>query len=225
MVCKSTGQKFMNFHNPSMFNKDLRKYLEESDVDFLAYINADYQYVSAIDNYRGFHVIRDPRDICVSAYFSHLYSHPTNNWPQLVEIRAKLKGLSKDDGLMLELELRKSQFTQMYNWDYSLSNVMEFKMEKMTAEPDDTFLEIFRFLGLLDARSISITRLLRIVHDNSFSKKAGGRRSGEEDVKSHYRKGVAGDWVNHFTKRHIEYFKEHYNDLLVKLGYESGRDW
>jgi hypothetical protein len=54
---------------------------------------------------------------------------------------------------------------------------------------------------------------------------AGGRAPGEEDVTSHYRKGVPGDWKLHFGPAHIDYFKQHYNDLLLKLGYEQSPDW
>jgi hypothetical protein len=41
--------------------------------------NGDAEAVAVLEQrgeYRGFHVIRDPRDVVVSAYFSHLYSHP-----------------------------------------------------------------------------------------------------------------------------------------------------
>jgi hypothetical protein len=64
-----------------------------------------------------------------------------------------------------------------------------------------------------------------IVYQNRFSKLADGRTEGDEDQKSHYRKGLPGDWMDHFNGQHKRYFKEHYNDLLVKLGYEKDNDW
>jgi hypothetical protein len=48
---------------------------------------------------------------------------------------------------------------------------------------------------------------------------------GDQDVQSHYRKGLSGDWVNHFTPAHVQYFKEHYNDVLFGLGYERDPNW
>ena len=69
------------------------------------------------------------------------------------------------------------------------------------------------------------TVLLGYVFQNRYAKKAEGRKQGEEDVKSHYRKGVAGDWVNYFDEKHRRAFKEKYNDLLIKLGYETTSDW
>jgi acetamidase/formamidase len=68
-------------------------------------------------------------------------------------------------------------------------------------------------------------RLLGLVYNNRFETKTKGREAGKEDVKSHYRKGVSGDWANHFTQRHVDAFKERYNDLLVKLDYEDDADW
>ena len=72
---------------------------------------------------------------------------------------------------------------------------------------------------------IPAERLLGIVYENDFSKKAGGRKPGEEDVKSHYRKGIAGDWRNQFNEEHKEFFKDHFNKLVVKLGYETNDRW
>jgi hypothetical protein len=65
----------------------------------------------------------------------------------------------------------------------------------------------------------------RIIDRFRFSKLTGGRKRGEENPNSHYRKGEPGDWKNHFTDAHVAAFKERYNDLLLKLGYESEPDW
>jgi hypothetical protein len=54
----------------------------------------------------------------------------------------------------------------------------------------------------------------------SFQRLAGGRRPGEEDPASHYRRGVAGDWRNHLTPRHLVAFRERFGDLPERLGYE-----
>ncbi|WP_157054119.1 sulfotransferase domain-containing protein [Ruegeria sp. 6PALISEP08] len=72
---------------------------------------------------------------------------------------------------------------------------------------------------------IYFSELMQITQDNSFSKKSKGRKRGEENAGHHYRKGVAGDWRNYFEDRHIDLFKERYNDCLLKLGYEEDEDW
>jgi hypothetical protein len=72
---------------------------------------------------------------------------------------------------------------------------------------------------------VSGETLLGIVYAQRFAAKAKGRRAGEENVQSHYRKGVAGDWINHFTPEHVEAFKERFGDLVQRLGYETEDDW
>ena len=40
-----------------------------------------------------------------------------------------------------------------------------------------------------------------------------------------FRSGKTGEWKKHFTEEHKKIFKEVAGDLLVKLGYEKGREW
>ena len=40
-----------------------------------------------------------------------------------------------------------------------------------------------------------------------------------------YRKGIVGDWRNHFTEDHRRVFKQVAGDLLIRLGYEKDTDW
>ncbi len=68
-------------------------------------------------------------------------------------------------------------------------------------------------------------RLLGIVYEQDFSKLSGGRQRGQVDPNSHYRSGVHGDWINHFSVEHLQLFKERYGDLLLQYGYESDPDW
>jgi hypothetical protein len=39
------------------------------------------------------------------------------------------------------------------------------------------------------------------------------------------RKGIQGDWRNHFSEKNISAFKEAAGDTLIFLGYESNNDW
>ena len=65
----------------------------------------------------------------------------------------------------------------------------------------------------------------KIIELKSFKRMSGGRKKGQENVKNHFRKGVPGDWRNHLTQAQIEVFKEKYNPVLLKLGYESESNW
>jgi hypothetical protein len=240
------GLKYFTANSPKEFGFDLEEYIGHHQIEFLNYLNADIAYVKQIRNdFRGFHVVRDPRDIVVSAYFSHLYSHPIEGWPELVEHRKKLLTLSKDEGILLEIQFTSrlrtngcdlNLFSSMENWIYGLPRVMEIKFENLITNPSNGFIEIFNFLGFLEKDNGSYpeikidhkeayARLLEILHNNNFSNLAEGRIQGQQDIKSHYRKGIIGDWKNHFTQEHTKKFKSNYNDLLLKLGYESDDQW
>jgi hypothetical protein len=78
---------------------------------------------------------------------------------------------------------------------------------------------------VLHDSKLSDKALKEILSGQDFKKKTGGREAGQEDKKSHYRKGVSGDWVNHMKAVHLKYFVAHYNPVLLKLGYESDPDW
>ena len=90
-VCRRLGRSFNSVYNEDQFNRDLVSYCQKKNIEFLAYVNADSQYINDLNPHKGFHIIRDPRDIVVSAYYSHGYSHPTLNWPELEQHRKKIK--------------------------------------------------------------------------------------------------------------------------------------
>ena len=81
-----------------------------------------------------------------------------------------------------------------------------------------------RLLGFLGADS-GEEAARKCVEAASFEQLSGGRSKGEEDSSSFYRKGVAGDWRNHFTEEDRRVFKEEAGELLIRLGYERDLDW
>ena len=54
----------------------------ERNPDFYFCQTSDYAKTTALPVFKEFHVIRDPRDIAVSGYYSHLYSHAVTDWPE-----------------------------------------------------------------------------------------------------------------------------------------------
>ena len=69
---------------------------------FFAHLNATDSVVQKLAGleYRGFHVIRDPRDILVSSYFSDKYSHPVYG-QQFAQFREQLGAVEFDQGMRL----------------------------------------------------------------------------------------------------------------------------
>jgi hypothetical protein len=89
---------------------------------------------------------------------------------------------------------------------------------------EDTEAQVRRLTTFLAAGSDEQT-VRRCVRKASFEKLSQGRKRGEEDSTSFYRKGVAGDWKNAFSERDKQVFKEEAGDLLVTLGYEKDDSW
>lgn len=149
-VCADTGWKLAYLPEPRHFGGDLPGYVREHGVDVVSFVNADMEHLAGLPAHRAFHVVRDPRDIIVSAYYSHLKTHPTDDFPELVPHRAALQGMDRGDGLMLEIEFSARFIDPMVRWDYGQEHVLELKHEEITADPYRRFLEVFEHLGVLD---------------------------------------------------------------------------
>jgi hypothetical protein len=249
----------MNYHLVEPFKTDLpniMRSIHNDDYDFLCHWNADLNVIKALRErgYKGFHVIRDPRDVVISGYFSHKFSHPAREDlnPWMVKQRELLTHVDLEEGLLLEIAFNEAVFEAMRTWNYNDPKVYESRYETLTVQPQQEFKRIFEFLGIAvpDFDVFSMAGLMlnkleqkllghpmrprnrcpkfffqRILSVNSFETYAKGRKKGEEDAQSHFRKGVAGDWKNHFTPKVKDVFKERYGQLLIDLKYENSLDW
>jgi len=101
---------------------------------------------------------------------------------------------------------------------------LDKKFEDLIANPMEEFTEIFSHLQIIP-NLLSKEDLRAIIEKYSFERLSNGRTQGEENVYSHYRKGIAGDWKNHFSEQHIERFKKLFNPILIKTGYKTDENW
>lgn len=92
--------------------------------------------------------------------------------------------------------------------------------EKLLGDGATVIKELFQFLDLPHD-----DRTLQDLLERSSFRFYAGRERGQEDRKRFYRKGVAGDWKNHFSDEDKRAFKEAAGDMLVKLGYEKDFSW
>lgn len=178
--------------------------------------------------YRAFFVSRDPRDIVVSWYFSMKHSHPTMDGA-LDRVRADLRSRSREDGLRRAIDLLQEDagvFDAMRSWagaETEDPNVLHVRYRDLTGPRKfETWRE------LLDHCDIPVpdATLTRLLEEHSF-RKLSGRRKGQEDIQAHLRKGVVGDWTNHFTPALRAHFEAVAGDVVTCLGYdlepEAGR--
>lgn len=171
-----------------------------------------FQRLPKPDNYKVFFITRDPRDAVVSWFYSAKYSHAMMS--VIPEMRAHLVQVSKDDGMkyIIDKLCEFGYFDAQRSWHASGEKVYRYEM---IARDHRAFLgELFEYLEI----RIPEGKFSRLCDDVSFSKKAG-REQGEENKMAHYRKGVEGDWKNHFTPEIQEYFDQKVGPLVEELGY------
>ena len=201
----------------------LREPIEPGRVYPRVYVtHEEFERVALPVAWRRFVVIRDLRDTLVSAYFSIRRTHPVGELPQLAEDRARLQAMRPDQGLawMLDHAMVAGSARIQESWLEAGAPVVRY---------EDLLTDDVRILQrvLIDECEFPLERpaVARIVEGTRFRTLSGGRDRGAEDLASHFRKGVAGDWRNHFDPPLARAFKERWGDLLIAGGYERDRDW
>jgi lipopolysaccharide transport system ATP-binding protein len=169
---------------------------------------------------RHFVVIRDLRDTLVSAYFSFKVSHPIEE-SGLAQVRETLQSVSAEEGLLHLIR----------EWLPRCANIQATWLEsgeRLIRYEDllDHDVEILEPLLLDHCRlPIGSDVLRETVRRNRFESLTKNRARGQEDATVHERKGIAGDWRNHFTEPVKKAFKLRYGPLLLATGYERSSDW
>lgn len=177
-------------------------------------------FVAEGKRYKKIVVIRDLRDTLISYYFSAKVSHEVLT-DHLASIRHRLQDASKDRGLLrliITVLLRQIAPIQL-SW-LDDDEALHVRYEDLITDEHAAFARIVDFCEI----EVSRARLHEVVEQLSFEKRAG-RQRGTEDVTAYYRKGVAGDWQNHFSEAVKAEFKKHHGDVLIQTGYEADLSW
>ncbi len=166
--------------------------------------------------FRTVYVYRDLRDVVVSDYHHRMYLNP-NRAP------AQFLTMTKEELLMPDALLEwcgsAKRFQDVANW-IAHPGIPAIKYEDLKADGVGTMHRALTEIGFkIDRRLVG-----HIVESNSFERQAG-RPAGEEDRAAPLRKGIVGDWRNHFTQRNIDAFKDAFGEMLIAYGYEQDLNW
>jgi len=152
-------------------------------------------FVDFTDNYEKkiFYVLRHPKDITISMYYSALKTH----YPQkkALEKREELVHQGKEEGIktIISYLISVGLFQSLANWwaHRNTENVLVVKFEDLIGESQpELFFKIFEFCD--------INMPLEIVKQylQSYTLEKMRILSGNPD---HYRKGKAGSWVDDWS--------------------------
>lgn len=202
--------------------KKLKKLPKDIIISPLYIRYPDFDQLAKPDIYKAFYIARDPRDLIVSNYFSLKYSHDPYH-PYILKMRKKLNSMSQDEGITDIINSFTSGTTKtLEGWFKQESgNIKLIRFEDIFGTE-----QVNVFSDLLSHCDINIsTADIKFLLEKYSFKNISGRKQGKEDIKHHYRKGIPGDWKNHFTKQHKQLFKDLSGDLLVICGYEKDNNW
>ena len=182
-------------------------------VDYPTYLT-----ISKPTRYRTFFILRDPRDIVVSWYFSTKFSHP--NMLYISKLRDDMETMSFEEGMKYCIDTLEEfgLFYAQRSWmqrEEDHNKIKIFRYEDFAADNYAFLIELLKYLCI----DVPQDDLRKLYGDNTFSRITGGRELGDEDERSHYRKGVSGDWKKHFNPPIMDYFRQITGDLLEVLDY------
>ena len=189
-------------------------------TDLMVAVHTSFD-ISALAPYRGVHIIRDPRDMVVSSYNYHLWTH--ERWahrpgPDGRTYQERLQTSSKTDGYFMEIDhLVESYSDVLRAWDTSDADVLELRFEDlMGPDREELYRQLFRFLQLAPEAQELGFRLMQVFEADS--------RTGRSDAtpaagRQHVRSARTGQWQGELSPAHLARLESTFGDIMEKFGY------
>ncbi len=149
---------------------------------------------------RFVHIIRDPRDGAISG-FARFRS-------KLPEDMTRERYVDEYSRTWKERILKARELAKDRRY-------LEIRYEAMHAAPEETTGALLRFLGASDAEASIRTAL----DAASFERLSGGRKRGQEDPDSHYRRGEVGGWRDVLNDGELAAADRNAGPLMAEFGY------
>jgi len=165
------------------------------------------------------YLVRDGRDVIVS-YFHYLQNFFPETFRRTVNRsgwRRLLRFLSGRDDFAIFLRRFTREWTAHVGYWLNRNPDAVIRYEDVKSDPVATLKTVFAALQVEVSDQI-IRDGLEIF---SFGKMSGRGQAGE-DKKSFYRKGIAGDWRNHFSPADRDYFIGKASAVMTRLNYSTG---
>lgn len=162
-------------------------------------------------------LFRDLRDVAISNFY---YVRNTPWHPEHPHYR----GLALTEGLKVFAERTLAAYADwVRSWDANRDpqRSVVLRYEQML----DGALGAIKQVAAVFELPGSDQELAQIVDRHSFKRMSGGRDRGHSADGQFVRKGVAGDWVNHFDGPLRDLYKQKIGQFLIDYGYERDLNW
>jgi hypothetical protein len=189
------------YNNPII----MKRILKEKGYFYGAF--RSYYNFPGMEKYKIILILRDPRDVLTSYYFSTLYNHPLGR-KEVFEEREKYAGMCIDDFVLEKAAEFKNKYENYCKHLIGKENVLFLKYEDMISEFREWLNKLSSFLGLSDNDEM----IDSIVASTSF-------KVVKEDPHSFIRNIKANDYKNKLQSKTIEQLTNIFKVELVKLEY------
>ena len=181
------------------------KWIGDKDPDYKRELTS---WRSILPEMRIVSTTRDGRDCYVSLWF-HLYPERE---PLAAENRDDFIGRIQGHAATWRDTMAKFQkdATNFQGRHFAV------RYESLLEDAQGEMTRLFEWFGC-DASEATVAD---VVTRNAFTVASGGRQPGEADPKSFLRKGIAGDWKNHFDEECNKRYCEVAGEALTAAGYE-----
>lgn len=178
-------------------------------------------------------VVRDPRDVYVSFYhYENSYERSDQNSILFNMFKHDRARPLRDDFyeyLKVKLLVKTHPwffYSQFLDSWLSRPSICVVRYEDCLKEPEQQLIRMLRFLDDV----IDLDRIVKTVEETSFEsitkKKYGAaRKTGDADNSKFHRKGVIGDWKNHFNEEACLLLEKVDGPSIRRLGYETDSSW
>jgi len=152
-------------------------------------------------------VVRDGRDCAVSAWFHNQRTNPEELLRRHETFARFSEHIARIWSANVEIGLRFGASRP--------DRCLIIRYEDLCRDPATTLRALFGFLEVDAGDAL----LHRCVAEGRFERMTGGRSAGVEDRASFLRRGVSGDWRNHFTIRTNRAFFGIAGAVMGRMGY------
>jgi hypothetical protein len=148
-------------------------------------------------------VLRDPRDVLVSYYFSFKFSHPIQN-EFAKNLHDDATRLSIDEFVLQHADDFLQRYNSYENW-IGKPNVLFFRYEDLIAQPKEIETQLFDFIGIGSSQ-------MTLFDEDDFS-------VTEENPAHHKRKVIAGDHREKLQSQTIIALNKMFESHIRQLNY------
>lgn len=187
---------------------------------------------------RVFYLYRDGRDVMTSLYFHRMrdirQAREAGETSAMDRAYGKLFGANydlddsrgnMDRFIAHELEnpvgTRAPWHVHVDEWAFDRPHVVTVSYEELKA---DAAAALCRIIPQHTGQELDPLKAKATAEKFTFARQTG-RKAGTEDRASFRRKGVTGDWINHFDRAAAERFEASCGDTLRRLGYVDDASW